>query len=114
MGRRAEFSQEQYLLKSCRKEGEVLSAEDVWGHRSHAQSGPGHLTAWWGKGDTVQRHRKAGVWCRRPQEGSHPVKTPGKGAHATLLTHRQPQNVVSRRQGKAEPLGVVVHGLEDR
>lgn len=24
----------------------VLSAEDVWGHRSHAQSGPGHHEAW--------------------------------------------------------------------
>lgn len=92
----------------------MLSAEDVWGHRSHAQSGPGHHAAWRGKGDRAQRQRKGGMRCRRPQEGSHPVRAPGTGAHAILLTHRQPQNVVSRGQGKAEPLGVVIHGLEDR
>lgn len=76
-------------------------------------SQPGGSASWWGKEDRVRRHQKAGVWCRRPQEGSHPVRIPGKGAHAILLTHRQPQNVMSRGQGKAEPLGVVVHGLED-
>lgn len=44
---------------------------------------------------------------------NHPLRVPGKGAHSTFLTHRQPQNVVGGGQGKAEPRGVVAQRLED-
>lgn len=76
-------------------------------------SQPGGYAAWWGKGDGVGRHKTEAARFRRPQKGAHPIRIPGKGARAAVLTHRQPQNVVGGGQGKAEPLGVVVHGLED-
>lgn len=73
MGRRAEFAQERYLLKSCRKEGGVLSAGDVWGHRSHAQSGPRHLTAW----RVCILVGKRGQSAKAPEGRSAVQETPG-------------------------------------
>lgn len=48
------------------------------------------------------------------REGESLSDTRERSPFHTFLTHRQPQNVVGRGQGKAEPLGVVAHSLEDR
>lgn len=40
-------------------------------------------------------------------------RMPRREAYSLFLTHRQSQNVVGGRQGKAEPPGVVAHSLED-
>lgn len=62
----------------------------VGGHGSHTLEGPsgtsqlGGCRAKWGKGNGVWSKPVEAACFMRPQEGSHLLRIPGKGAHSTL------------------------------